>query len=181
MAVPPHIFSSHHGNSPRLLINAGQLFDNLYVAPSAALMILLTGPSPSFRGDRSDNELHMYTRRWSITKLTRAGQTEMVRLNSMCTNYLGCGVLIAPSYFTLTANVSKDLFCPWTQKKGSDLMSVVKVGHTPLTSLGTCTTGLLTDIQLNYVVWYLFSLPSGSHHITSWSLDPLYSNCLRKK
>lgn len=45
--------------------------------------------------------------------------------------YLGYTVLTELLDFTLTANVSKDLFHSWTQEKGSDLRSEVKVGHSP--------------------------------------------------
>ena len=45
--------------------------------------------------------------------------------------YLGYTVLTEPLDCTLTVNVSKHLFHLWTQKKGSDLRSEVKLRHGP--------------------------------------------------
>lgn len=55
----------------------------------------------------------------------------MVRLDYMWSIWAIYTVLTELLDFTLTANVSKDLFHSWTQEKGSDLRSEVKVGHSP--------------------------------------------------
>lgn len=130
--VPLHTFSSHHDNSPRLLINAGNLlwwplFSSLCCSDDT---FNWTG-SPSCRGYRSDNEEYLYTSEWRLTRLTKEGPTEMVRLDYMWSIWAIYTVLTELLDFTLTANVSKDLFHSWTQEKGSDLRSEVKVGHSP--------------------------------------------------
>lgn len=66
-----------------------------------------------------------------MTRLTKEGPTEMVRLDYMWSIWAIYTVLTELLDFTLTANVSKDLFHSWTQEKGSDLRSEVKVGHSP--------------------------------------------------
>lgn len=48
---------------------------------------------------------------------------------------------------------------------------------THLTTLLPCTIIPIVVILLDYLIGHLFSLHTGSSHITSWSLGSVYYNC----